>query len=162
MKAREARQRVAFNVRIRRDSGWIDANIRNMSSRGLMLEIKNPPAKGSFIELRRGSVVIVGQVRWADDNCCGVRTQDRISAGQLKTAYDNCGPGKATEAVGVDRRAAVRVLTPQEVAERSRMQSMLFQRAVMVAGVVCGAIFIMSLAFDLLNVPMAAIKHHLG
>ncbi|MEZ5654400.1 MAG: PilZ domain-containing protein [Sphingobium sp.] len=161
MKAREARQRVAFNVRIRRDSGWIDANIRNMSSRGLMLEIKNPPAKGSFVELRRGSVVIVGQVRWTDGNCCGVRTQDRISAGQLKTAYDNCGPAKATEAVGVDRRAAVRVLTPQEVAERSRMQSMLFQRVVLIAGVACGAVFVISLAFELLNVPMETIRLHL-
>ena len=161
MKQREARQKVAFNVRIRRESRWIDANIRNLSSRGLMLEIKDPPPKGSFIELRRGNVVIVGQVRWADANSCGLRTQDRISVAQLKAAYDNCGPAKPGEAPVPDRRASLRVLTPEEVAERSRMQSMLFQRVALIAGVVCGAIFIVSMMFDLLHVPLEAIERHL-
>lgn len=162
MKAREARQSVSFPVRIRKDAGWTDACIRNVSSRGCMLQMDAPPPRGSFLEVRRGTVVIVGQVRWAESDRCGLRTQDRISAALLNAAYNNVDAARAGGAVPADRRASVRVLSPEEVAERSRMKSALFQRVVLITGVVVAALFLATLLFDVLNRPMAQIAARLG
>lgn len=161
LKPREARQSVVFTVRIRQDSGWTDACIRNISSRGLKLEMKSPPPKGSFIEIRRGSLVIVGQVRWSEPNCCGLRTQDRITVAQLQRAQAEAAAA-SKESGYSERRATVRVLTPEEIAERSRMKSALFQRVILIAAVVVGAIILATSMFDVMQKPMAKVAEKLG
>jgi hypothetical protein len=66
------------------DSGWVDATIRNISSKGMKLHMPSPPPRGSFIEIRRGSAVVVGQVRWVDEGCCGLLAQGRVPVAQFK------------------------------------------------------------------------------
>ncbi len=162
MKQREARNKVMLPVRIRQDSGWGDACIRNVSSRGLMLQIEDAPPKGSFIEIRRQNVVIVGQVRWSRGDCCGLRSQDRIPVAELMTNGAVSQKPRFDDAGFVERRTAARVLSPHEIAEASRMKSVLFQRATFIAGAVIAALVLASLLFDVLNRPMAMIAAKLG
>lgn len=60
-------------------SAWFDVCIRNMSSRGLLVEAASPPARGTYLEIRRGARVIVARSVWVDDGRCGLRTQDRLT-----------------------------------------------------------------------------------
>jgi len=77
-KPREPRQKVHLRARMRSNSGWSDIVIGNSSSRGLMLRCTKAPAKGTYIEVRRSDMCVVGRVVWSDGHRCGVRTQDHV------------------------------------------------------------------------------------
>lgn len=161
-KSREPREPVILPVRIRMDTGWVNATIRNVSTKGMKLEMPSPPPKGSFIEIRRGQVVVVGQVRWVEQGCCGLLAQGRVPVAQLKGAplpgtvprVGDCGTER-------ERRASARILTPEEVAERSRVKSMLMQKVIIAAAGIAGAGFIGSLMYGALEKPMAVISNRL-
>lgn len=160
MKPREERKNVILPVRIRQDSKWVDARIRNVSSRGIMIQMDDPPAKGTFLEVRRQQVVIVGQVRWSNGNCCGLRTQDKVPVHALKP-NGGAPMDRQDERAPVERRASVRVVSPEEIAERSRLKAMLFQKVVLVAAGLIGAIFVATLIYELLSYPLSEITKHL-
>ncbi|RZM26822.1 MAG: PilZ domain-containing protein, partial [Sphingomonas sp.] len=61
---REERITVLIPSRMRLESQWHDLVIHNVSSRGLMAGCDSPPAVGSYVEIRRGTIVIVGRVQW--------------------------------------------------------------------------------------------------
>lgn len=62
---------------------WYDANVLNISARGLMLQVSAPPVRGAYIEIRRGTHVIVGRVIWTKADRFGVRAQDRVEIDSL-------------------------------------------------------------------------------
>ena len=160
MQSGEARESVLFPVRVRDDDHWSDGRIRNVSSRGMMLEMEDPPPRGSFIEIRRGDIVIVGQVRWSSDTQCGLRTQDRVPVDRL--AHPTAGPRHHfTGAEPMERRVQVRVMAPQEIAERSRARARFFQSASLIIVGITGAVFLAMLMFDLLDDTFSAITHAL-
>ncbi len=160
---REARISVMLPVRIRLDSGWTDGCIRNVSSRGVLLQISSPPPKGSYIEIRRRDVVIVGQVRWLGQDCCGLRTQDKVPVEHLMANRDGAAPNtpKPGDKDFVDRRATARVMTPQEAAEQNRLRARIFEKAVLVAAGVCGALVIATLMFETLQKSIGVVTAHL-
>lgn len=161
-RSREPREPVILPVRIRTDTGWVDATIRNVSTKGMKLEMPAPPPRGSFIEIRRGGAVVVGQVRWVEEGCCGLLAQGRVPVAQLKGAHaPGDKPRFGEKGEEVDRRATVRVMTPEEVAERSRLKAMLMQKLIIAVAGVAGAGFIGSLMYGALEKPMAAIQKHL-
>lgn len=136
---REPRRAVHLKARLRCDAGWSDVIIRNVSTRGLMLESHQPPARGTFIEVRRGHSCIVGQVRWSREGRFGIRSQSKIDAEQLLAER----PG---ETGGNDRRARPRddvALRPRISADlqhhRSRYFARLAEWAVVVIAVAFGA-----------------------
>lgn len=78
MRIREPRQRVLLDVRLRVGSGWRDASILNISSRGMMLQSSQPLPTGTFLEIRRGRHTIDARVVWSRGRRFGVRTRDRL------------------------------------------------------------------------------------
>lgn len=159
---REPRISMMLPVRIRLDSGWADARIRNVSSRGVLLQLDNPPPKGSYIEIRRRDVVIIGQVRWLGQDCCGLRTQDKVPIEHLKANKDGPVSANGNAQAFVDRRATARVMSPQEAAEQNRIKALVFQRMMLIAAGAGGAILLASLMFDALQKPFAVIAQTLG
>ncbi len=128
---REERITVLIPSRMRVGSAWTDVVIHNVSSRGLMGGSDTPPAPGSYIEVRRGTIVIVGRVMWGKGRFFGVRTQDRIS---VKALIDEprlaSRPQPAKEDSKGDRRAENRLAHEARMArsvERSRAFSSMFQ-----------------------------------
>ena len=73
MRPREPRTSVRISVRLASDDGWGDAEVRNVSSGGLMAVSSLPPRRGSYVELRRESYSIVGRVVWSSGTSFGVR-----------------------------------------------------------------------------------------
>ena len=161
MKPRETRQSVLLPVRIRQEDSWGDARIRNLSSRGLLLQMQSPPERGSFIEIRRGQVVIIGQVRWAGEDTCGIRTQERVPVEQLKLAGGSPSQRHGQGMGPVERRVAVRVVSPEEAAQRSRLRARLFHNVSMAVVGAVGAWLAASLLYDVLALPIQAIAQRL-
>jgi hypothetical protein len=82
-KSREQRRIVMVKARMRVSADWVEVTICNVSSRGLMAKCADPPAKGSYIELRQRGARIIGRVAWAQGLRFGIRTQDRIDLAAL-------------------------------------------------------------------------------
>jgi hypothetical protein len=72
-----------ITARLRHGDAWSDANILNISSRGLLFHAATPPSRGTYVEVRRGAHVIIGRVIWAKANRFGVRAQDRLAVDSL-------------------------------------------------------------------------------
>ena len=64
-------------------ASWSDVCIRNMSSRGLLVETATPPAQAVYVEIRRGPSVIVARCVWVREDRCGLRTQERMTIDEL-------------------------------------------------------------------------------
>ena len=50
----------------------------NISSRGLLLQMAAPPAKGEYVEICRDRYVIIARTVWVNGRRFGVRTQDPL------------------------------------------------------------------------------------
>jgi hypothetical protein len=78
-KPRELRRRVKLRARMRASSGWSDACILNVSSRGVMINAPSVIAlQGNLIELWHGEQVIVGTVVWRKGTRAGLQADQRI------------------------------------------------------------------------------------
>ena len=78
MKAREERQKVMVRARMRSGASWDDVCIVNLSLHGVGIQAAKPPARGTYVEIRRGSNVIVARVAWTKGHRAGLRSQDAI------------------------------------------------------------------------------------
>ena len=63
---------------MRSGAAWVDVCIVNLSLRGAGLQSASPPARGSYVEIRRASSVIIGRVIWTNGHRFGIRAQDRL------------------------------------------------------------------------------------
>lgn len=118
---REDRKTVRIGVRVRTDAGWIDATVRNVSSRGLMLHSIEPLHRNQFVEITRGRTRVVGRVVWSDDTNFGLQAQDAVDISALLDK-----PGSNAAADGSERRLApraapVRTYVALDQATNSRM-----------------------------------------
>jgi hypothetical protein len=75
---RELRRRVLVSARVRQPSGWSEASILNISSRGLLIHSARPLPQGSWVELHRGDHVINARVVWRDGSKAGLQADDRL------------------------------------------------------------------------------------
>jgi hypothetical protein len=152
-KQRETRQVIYLNARLRSDGGWTNITICNVSSRGLMGRCNNPPAKGAFVEIRRGASCVVGHVRWSQGIRFGLRSQDRICVAALLDER----PEKVS---GIERRAAERAAdqarakaSPAQRNERSRQLASLLEWCAISATAMAGAGLLMIEVKDVLSRP---------
>ena len=159
-KNREKRQTVRLPARMRDETGWRDVTICNVSSRGMMVLTPQPPAPGSYVELRRNNVAIVGQVRWREDGAFGMRAQDVISI----TALSSSSPSK----VGEERRQMARVdPSPQRVpsnqfsAEMNRLAGRVGEYLVIGLAILFGCLLLARLANGVLETSMQKASHAL-
>ena len=160
---RGTRTGVVVRCRMKTDAGWTDATIHNVSDRGLMASTDAPPKAASYVDIRRGTLVIVGRVVWVRGRRFGVRTQDRIKASDLvnepvvqqrpsvdRSSDDRRGPSRSE----MDRRIARR-------SEASSRFASWFQ-IVAVTLVGCGlAAFLAVEAYRTLARPFARVAHAL-
>ena len=160
VKQREPRQKVILSARLRQAQGWSDGNILNVSSRGLLLHASMPPARGSYLEIRRGQCVIVGRVVWVDAGRFGVFTQDRlpidalIASAAVQRTHGEQSPLK-------DRRSAPRSQDLEWRYQKSHSQARITQFALTLIGGVLMALFVLKMVDDAVVSPMTALSKHL-
>lgn len=117
-------------------ASWSDVYVVNLSSRGLGLHANNPPGRGTYVELRRGSnLIIVGQVMWSSGARFGLRTQDQIwTDGLLNgTANEQTAPSEEWR----ERRSAPRA---KDGSEWSRLRGRMMQHGFIVAASLCATV----------------------
>ncbi|WP_433909706.1 PilZ domain-containing protein [Sphingomonas yabuuchiae] len=142
-KNREARRQVLIPCRIKSVRGWGDACIHNISSRGMMIACDDPLAPGEYLDLRRGSQVVIGRVVWRRDRFSGVRTQDVISAEAMvnepRLETRPAGAGRVEER-RVSRQSMAGEIDAARRMERSRSLSQAMQfGALSIFGLVAAA-----------------------
>ena len=97
--AREARRKVSIRATMCAGGPWTDVCIRDISSRGMMVQMGAPPPRGTFVEIESAGHQIVGLVVWRKDHRFGIQTRDRINVHALVNRI-------APKAVVPPRRAA--------------------------------------------------------
>ena len=171
LRPREQRVGVVIPSRMRDDHRWSDVCIRNISEHGLLIAAPNPPVRGSYVEIRRGTQIIVARSMWADGQYYGLRSQEVLPVEQIIAEPRlTSRPAVALTAAGhaaanaerrrdADRTGAAALADRQERSRRfaSAFQFVLFAAAgAGVAGWAAVEIYV------LLAAPAAAIRHALG
>ena len=134
-------------------AGWHDTCILNISSRGMLMQAGVPPVRGSYLEIRRGAVVIVARVMWTRNHRFGVKSQDLLSIDSI-----TCNDAPTSARAGppdIDRRAALRTQLP--ASERSRLQGRVMEYGFAAALAVACAIFVAGKVYAVLAQPADAI-----
>jgi hypothetical protein len=150
-KQRPNRRQAILRIRVRDDTGWSDLTICNISERGMMLRAGRVPVRGAIIEIRAGTTLVIGEVRWSAAGRCGVRSQEPIdveallTGGQPKCQTD--GPRL------IERPAQVRTVDPRAALERSRVLGRLIDHGLTVALVLIGVGVLTMLVSDVLSMP---------
>jgi hypothetical protein len=161
LRQREERISVMIPSRMRVSNHWSDVCIRNISSRGLLVASSNPPGLGSYVEIRRGSHIIVARAVWTSGNYCGLRSQEKLPIQRIIS--EPCRAKRPEVAIDgapfVERRAAARSRDSlAEREQRSRRFASLFQFAVFGALALGGAGWAATSVYELLAVPAEAVE----
>jgi len=138
---------------MRAGTSWSDALILNLSSRGMLVRADPSPNRGSYLEIRRGSHVIVARVVWSGPGRFGVQTQDPVSADSLVgDAGGPAAPIRPGSSGFQERRAASR---PAEVRHESSRQKARFGEFAAIA-LLCGifVLFIGGAVFEVFSRPL--------
>jgi hypothetical protein len=155
VKNRELRRKVLVSARMRVGSAWSDASILNISSRGMLVGSREAPARGTYLEIRRGSNMIVARVIWSRLDRFGVQTQDRLSTEEL---VSGAAPSNRDRGEFVERRTQARL--PSAEAARWRGNSLQFAWITLVVAAM--AIFGAMLVREYLALPLASVQLAIG
>ena len=158
---RDTRISVRIDARMRVGDRWSDVAICNVSTRGMLLAADDPPKPGSYIEIRRATVMIVARSVWSDEGQFGVRAQDHIDLEQLVAARRDGVPAANTSADGQynDRRSRARVA---DRGARSMDWSRRIQFVAVLSVVSAAAIYGAIGVSEILGTPIAAIERALA
>ena len=160
-----AKQTSAIFVPCRITAGttWGNACIHAVGPKLVVISSTLPLPVGGYVDIRRGTLVVIGRVLWLRDDRFGIRTQDPVSA----TALVNEPRLAQRPAAGdqVDRRHGSRERPPLSLAaqaERSRRLSATLQFAALTAAASGGAYLLASHLYLALAVPFTRISAVLG
>jgi hypothetical protein len=153
--AREPRRKVMIRAMMRADGPRTDVCVRDISSRGLMIQASAPPPRGTYVDIDCAGHQIVGIVVWHRGHRFGVNSCERIDVPALARQLP---PGIASPRYGngTGRGGAARAL-PQSRAWGGRME---FAIVALLAAFLVGALGIT--AFQTLSRPFAAVSAVLG
>ena len=105
IKRREDRRRTMLPARLRNQSGWSDACILNISSRGLLIYSNAAVQPGSFVEVRRGGQLVIARVVWRKNQRIGLCSPDPVHVDDIIGA-DSAAAATVSTAAGmpIERR----------------------------------------------------------
>lgn len=79
----DTRQTVMLRAKVIDSRGSRTAQISDVSERGLLGVMEQPPARGEFISVHFPSCELGGQVRWVNGRRFGVRLREQVDAAAL-------------------------------------------------------------------------------
>ncbi|WP_443027598.1 hypothetical protein [Sphingomonas sp. LR55] len=138
---------------------WSDGCIHDVSNKGLLISCTNPPAIGTYVDIRRGTLVIIGRVVWKGGSRFGVQTQDPVNIAAL------VNEPVLKSRPSASRRSLTREKPVQSVtqrAERNRQRSSTIQFVCVVMAALGIAYFAAISCYQALAVPLGTIANALG
>ena len=162
-KAREVRHSIFVPARMCAGSSWTSVVIHNISSRGALLASDEAPARGTYVEIRRGQQTIIGRVVWQEDRFFGVKSRETIHIQAIVDEPRLSSRPNSTEKreASRDRRASPRRQMKVDAArqlEDSQRWSAMFQFCVFVLLGILVAGFVASEVYDVISKPMAKVR----
>lgn len=157
---REARLAVSLLCRMRQSDGWCDVRIRNISSRGLGATSMTPPATGQYVEVRRGSAVVVARVVWRQGCSFGLRSQDKIDLPSFAEQRVPAPAGQTQDKV--ERRSVPRKNDIAMAEQRSKRTASVLQFAAIAAAGLAAALVLSDAIVETFSVPIATASRALG
>jgi hypothetical protein len=145
----------ATPARLNSDGRWQNVCIRNSSSRGMMVEVENPPPRGHYLEVRRGAHVIVGRVVWSTGYHAGIVTQDRLQVADVLADAKVPPRRRKLEAEPFERRLAPR---HDERHDRSRIVGRFIEYGSFLALGAVGAVLAMDMARAAFERPLKQVQ----
>jgi hypothetical protein len=159
--AREARRKVMLRATMCTGGPRVDVCVRDISSRGMMVQAGAPPPRGTFVELDCAGHEIVGMVIWRREHRFGLQTRDRINVRSLAHGIPPATDTPRPAGARAVRRPAARTGARAD-AEASRILAGKMELAVVL---VFGAALVAGLAasaFETLSRPFGAVSSLLG
>jgi hypothetical protein len=77
-KPRETRQKVVLPARMRAGAGQVEVCIRDVSSRGMLIQAGVPPPRGTYVEIMRPGYSVTGRVIWSKHHKFGLQSRETI------------------------------------------------------------------------------------
>jgi len=156
---RQPRHTVSLRAQLRDASSWHEVAICNVSRQGLMLKGESVPARGTFVEIQRGQLRIVGQVRWSRGARCGVRSRDPIDLSSLGIG---CASAPRISPDLIKTIVTVRQPDAIDLAAQSRRASQVFNLVLGAALALSGAYLVANLVSSTLAGPAERIHESLA
>ncbi len=144
-------------ARMRSASGWSDACILNVSTRGLLVYSNGVAQPGNFVEIRRGGQLVVARVVWRKNQRIGLHSPDPVRVEDIITTETAASAVQSS----VGQRPLERRRVPRDP-ERSRNHGRAMEfMAMVLAGTALVGIAVACVE-DALGTPLAAVKVALG
>lgn len=162
MRPREERRRVVLASRLRCGAQWRHAKILNLSTRGIGLTSIDPPDRGAYIEIRRGTQSLVARVIWVNGLRFGACTQDAVALDLLLHQPDSRVAPTALQsdsAPRTERRTTNRSVTFKLDQSRAYGRALEFGFGVMLAA--SAAFLCVSMLMEVAQQPLEQIKNGL-
>ncbi|QOT71563.1 PilZ domain-containing protein [Sphingobium fuliginis] len=165
-KPRETRHPVLIPARMRLGESWVEAVIHNLSSGGALVASDETPERGTYVEIRRGRLTIIGRVVWRKDRFFGIQAQGRLDiAAIINEPRLASRPRSANDPESsYERRAQPRADADARIArqlENSRRWSAAFQFGVFVVLALIAAGFAANELYQILSRPFSELESHL-
>ena len=132
---------------------WHDACILNISSRGMLMQAGVPPVRGSYLEIRRGPVVVVARAMWTKQHRFGIKSQDVLSIDSIVCQTPSAA--QREDCPTPERRTVGRPSPPTN--ERSRIQGRTMEYGFAAALAVAAAVFAAGQVYSILARPADAV-----
>lgn len=155
---REARHKVLMRARMRAGGPPTEVCVRDISSRGLLIQASAPPPRGTYVELLCGDQRIVGRVVWGKDRRFGVRTSDPLNVRALLRGI----PAGAAQRAEQPRPSRLAHAGAQVRADSYRPLAKAMEFAVICALAVALVAAVGAIAFETLSAPLAAVSARMG
>jgi hypothetical protein len=154
------RTNVVLAARIRANSGWGDACILNVSSRGLLISSSRVGGEGSTVELRHGQHAIVAQVVWRKGTRAGLRAKNRVPIEEIVTMSQTSALRlTAVPWSGAERRVRSRARSSHDQS-RLRSRAIEFTSIAVIAASLAAGLF--SMVEQAFARPLALVQTALG
>ena len=155
---REDRKTVRIGVRVRTDTGWIDATVCNVSTRGMMLHSAGGLQRNQFVEITRGRARVIGRVVWSDESKFGLQAQDAVDITAL-LQKPGTNPAAVVGEHRFDRRSAppVRTYVALDRTTTSRLVGRAMDLATVVLVFAIVSILTVSSALEAAEKPLAQV-----
>ena len=144
--------------RLRAGGPEMEVCVRDISSRGLLVQASAPPPRGTYVELFCQDQEIVGRVIWAKDRRFGIRTSDPVNVRAMVRGIPGGSPHR--EERPPPRRPAL--VAGRTRAEASRPLARTMEFAAICALAVALVAGVGAVAFETLSGPLANVSARLG
>jgi len=102
----EGRSNVFLTASLDTGAAQVAVRIRNIASRGMLIEASSLPAVGTRVTLVRGQLSAVGELAWAGSGQGGINLQDSIDVGLWVQRIGHVGQQRVDRVVAAIRSAS--------------------------------------------------------